>query len=124
MLNTLVQTVEVSIAPPGPHTSPAPPQACRHSHPYQEYSDINISEANLKSNEEIKIVSYWLAPGPSGDGNIISKRAPESDTDSEDSDIIVSWFQLSSRFVPNCQQTEQLDTGQMAASGVTVKDHI
>ena len=70
------------------------------------------------------IVGCQLAPGPSGDGKVVSKRALESDVDSEDSDIIVvSWFQLSSIFVPHCQQTEQIDVGQMAASGVTVKDH-
>ena len=89
----------------------------------EEYLDVEISEAHPESNDGITIVGCQLAPGPSGDGKVVSKRAPESDVDLEDSDIIVvSWFQLSSIFVPHCQQTAQTDVGQTAASDVDSED--
>ncbi len=100
MLNTHDQTVEVSIAPPAHPT-------CRHSHPSEDLVDIVLSDANLESDEDIIIISFWPASGPSSgsamaiplcdaseDSDIIkiSESKPESDADSED--VAVSLFPL------------------------------
>jgi len=99
MLNTHDQTIKVSIAPPAHPT-------CRHSHPSEDLADIVLSDANPESDEDITIISFRLAPGPSGsamaiplcdaseDSDIIeiSESKPESDADSED--VAVSLFPL------------------------------
>ncbi len=130
-LNTLDQTVEISISPPAHGPSPLPRLCC------EEDLDIVLSDTNpdSESNEEITIVSFEPAPGPSGsttwmaiipyDAIVISKSEPESDVELEDM-IVVSLFHpsLSSRSLPHCQQIQQPDVGQTAtASGVKLEDH-
>ena len=106
------QTVIVSIAPPAHPTC-----QCRHPHPSEDdLADIILTDANPDSDEDITIVSYRPAPGPSGsaiatplhdaseDSDIdISKSEVESEADLKD--VTVSLFLLFYIFLSSTDKT-------------------